>query len=84
MTIIERIEELKARYKNSSQFNVKANSVEVAALLFGEAADVLAECEAVIERVVFWMDANGYSPLDQSFGARAALSKLRGTTTKGT
>ena len=34
-------------------------------------------CEALI-RVVEWMDANGYSPIDQSFGARAALAKARG------
>jgi hypothetical protein len=31
----------------------------------------------VAERIVEWMDANGYGPEDQSFGARAAIKLAR-------
>lgn len=46
---------------------------EMNARLIAAAPDLM----AVAERVVQWMDDNGYSKDDQSFGARAALAHAK-------
>ena len=47
---------------------------EANARLISAAPDLL----DVAKRIVEWMDDNGYSSIDQSFGARAAIAKAEG------